>query len=161
MIKPGKMFNGHEYVVEARELGSRGDVISPAVRYTLREYTRVFDRVDTPGSGFHFTCDPDGNILTENEAALENLRKCLDGTYDVIDRGLRIRERTYTDPATIRCHCGNPVVLSTRYEARCEKCGQVYNQSGQRIYHRPYYEDTGETHADVYGPGPGFDDPYW
>ena len=64
-------------------------------------YSRSFTWRSDPSTGFSFDCDEDGNVFFEAEAgplAWENLKRCLDGTYDVIDDGVVVRRLRPEEP---------------------------------------------------------------
>jgi hypothetical protein len=140
--------------------------IRPAKRITEYNYSRVFDDADQPGSGFGFPCDEQGRLLRLsergqplNESARANYAACLQGTVNgrqVVDRGVRRYENRYTQPAIIACeNCSRPVVLSSD-TVLCERCGRYYNLSGQSLSDPSNWgEETGETAADILGPGGG------
>jgi hypothetical protein len=73
------------------------DVLAAAYRILgerVFRYSRSFTWRNDPSAGFSFDSDEQGNVFFEAEAgplALENLKKCLDGTHDVIDDGVVVR----------------------------------------------------------------------
>jgi Zn finger protein HypA/HybF involved in hydrogenase expression len=52
-------------------------------------------------------------------------------------------ERSFVEPAVIRCHCGAAVILDRDdgYGIACDKCGQLYNLGGQRLVPRDQWEE--------------------
>lgn len=92
----------------------------------VSSYFRSFQwREEQPGSGFAFACDKMGNIEDSVfPEAKENFAKCLDGTYDVIDEGVKVfQERNRL------CDCGSLEKRTPIYDARglfviyvCSKC---------------------------------------
>ncbi len=114
-------------------------------------YARCFEWRNDPGAGFSFECDEHGTIVpSKHESGRENLRKCLTGEYDVIDKGIVTYRSRYSCPAIGRCTCGAEVVLS-QSDNDCEKCGAIYNSFGQRLAPREHWgEETGESLADIY-----------
>lgn len=96
-------------------------------------------------SGFSFDCDADGNVdeAELQPAARDNYRKCLDGTHDVIDEGVRTDTSCYRQPAIGRCECGREVWLDG-FTCPCD-CGRDYNSAGQLLAPREQWgEETGE-----------------
>ena len=140
--------------------------LRPVKRITEYSYSRVFNHVDQLGSGFGFLCDEQGNLLNEKQHPLSevtrlNYAACLSGEvngYRVVDRGIKRYENRYIQPAIIACvDCNRPVVLS-RDAVSCEQCGRYYNLSGQALSDPSNWgEETGESTADILGPG-GDDD---
>jgi hypothetical protein len=113
-------------------------------RVFIEDYALGYEWVDDPSSGFSFECDKEGNPLVEKmgDPALENLRKCRDGTYDVVFMGIRDYSRYYTEDAHGTCDCGREVYLHNDYGhgIDCE-CGRIYNSSGQELAPRSQWED--------------------
>lgn len=95
-------------------------------------------------SGYSFPCDSDGVVTSSlNPTARENLRKCLDGTYDVAKPTLEKREWRNRHPRIGRCECGAGVALQN-FTNPCE-CGRDYNMGGQLLAPRECWgEETGE-----------------
>jgi hypothetical protein len=113
-----------------------------------RERYHEFSWRDSPGAGFSFPVDENGNPVNVNEASRENWRKCHDGTFDVVDHGVQERTWTYPIPAIGRCHCGREVELS-HFTNTCD-CGRDYNSSGWELAPRDQWgEETGEHLADI------------
>jgi hypothetical protein len=138
--------------------------LRPSKRVTRVTYDRHFEYADTPGAGFGFPCDEQGNLGDEDgalsELALANYAACLAGEingYKMIDCGIRRFENIYTEPAMIECvDCQRVVILA--YDAVHCECGRYYNLSGQALSDPSNWgEETGETAADILGPG-GYDD---
>ena len=97
-----------------------------------------------PASGFAFNCDANGVVIPRNAAALDNYRKCIDGTYAVIDRGVHTISWSYRVAAVGLCECGREVELDG-FTCSCE-CGAEYNSSGQLLAPREQWgEETGEA----------------
>jgi hypothetical protein len=117
------------------------------------EYSLCFRwRDGSPGHGFSFPCDKDGNVDTAdmNPAALDNFRKCLCGDHDVVFEGVDAREWSYRHPRIGRCDCGEEITLD-RFTNTCYECGADYNMSGQRLAPREQWgEETGEHWTDCY-----------
>lgn len=51
-------------------------------------FRHEFRHRNDPNAGFSFECDANGNILTTEPAAKLNYQRCIDGVYDVIDKGI-------------------------------------------------------------------------
>lgn len=116
------------------------------------EYVRYFREFTwrEGGGGFSFDCDAAGNLENPSPEALENFRKCVDGTFDVVDNGVREMRGTYTAPGVGRCDCGEEVELS-RFTSTCHGCGADYNSAGQRLAPREQWGiETGERWFDCY-----------
>jgi hypothetical protein len=114
------------------------------------EYSLGFEWRESPGGGFSFDCDEHGNVdrAALYPEAIENLDKCLDGTYDVRPEGVLKREWTYREPAIGKCHCGLEVVLD-HFTNAC-RCGRDYDSSGWLLAPRECWgEETGEHPADI------------
>lgn len=127
-------------------------IIRERERITVQQYERSFTWVDHPDGGFSFPCDAEGTVDVSAlfDFGRENYQKCIDGTYNVIDNGAVLYEHTYTLPAVLLCICGETVHLEDALYNMCT-CRRFYNLVGQPV--RPpqmYYEDTGETYADLY-----------
>jgi len=113
-------------------------------------YNHLFSWVDNTDSGFSFDCDKEGNVLQGKFGpAADNYRKCKDGTYNVIDKGIVEYSHHYNEPAVGECnHCQKEVVLS-RFTNTCE-CNMDYNMSGQELACRSQWgEETGESLSDI------------
>lgn len=119
-------------------------ITKPATRHEGVSYVLAFDYTGHTGWGFMFDCDAAGNVRQPlNEAAAENLRRCLSGEIDVVARGVQARPFSYRVPAEGRCECGRVVVLEG--DTDCD-CGRIYNGSGQELNPRWMWgEETGET----------------
>jgi hypothetical protein len=114
-------------------------------------YEYCFEWRGEKGCGFGFPCDKDGNIsvFPLSPEALANYTKCVNGTYDVINKGIRPCTHNWTEPAQAKCHCGHIIELAT-FTNTCEKCGRDYNMSGQELAPRSQWgEETGESVSDI------------
>ena len=113
-------------------------------------------------AGFSFDCDKAGKVDVENmnPAGRENYEKCLDGTHDVIDKGVQSWENSYRVPAVGKCECGREVQLEEHGMSGIDcECGRIYNSSGQALAPRSQWgEETGESFADMNRPGDPFED---
>lgn len=117
-------------------------------------YHLSFDWRDSPGAGFSFPCDKDGtpnwDKYEDRPEALDNLRGCICGEFDVVFRGVVKESWSWRIPASGRCHCGEDVELS-RFTNTCHRCGADYNGSGQELAPRSQWgEETGEHWTDCY-----------
>lgn len=127
------------------------EIISRGGIRECRSYSYNYEWRDMPGAGFAFDCDEEGRI---NEAglapeALENLDKCRNGTFDVVDQGIRVYEWTYREPSWGRCCCGEEVALEG-FTNTCRRCGRDYNSAGQELAPRSQWGwDTGESLSDI------------
>ena len=132
------------------------EIISHPETHTEVSFRRQYVWRNDTGAGFSFECDEEGNILPSNPDAEKNYQKCIDGTFDVIDRGVERHEHSWREPAVGRCHCGAEVELDS-FTCTCEKCGRDYNQSGQELAPREHWgEETGETLSDIMRGGDPF-----
>lgn len=116
---------------------------------TWRERSFLWN--DGTTAGFGFPCNEQGEVDQGelNEAARANLRSCLDGTYDVIDEGVKVYTQSYRHPSVGKCSCGSTVELG-RFTNTCDGCGADYNSAGQRLADRRFWgEETGEQACDV------------
>jgi uncharacterized protein (UPF0335 family) len=96
-------------------------------------YIREFEWQSGPGAGFEFDCDKDGKPLPfECETAAGNYRKCMDGTYGVIDKGIRPMSHEWVEPAVGRCVCCTEVPLAGLTNT-CTHCGRSYGIDGQLL----------------------------
>lgn len=109
-------------------------IIKQSERIHHVEYEFSFQWADDPGSGFVFPCDEQGNIFMDQLQlpGLENLQKCLDGTYNVLPGKLEKLEWSYTEPAILKCDCGREVYLDNTLANSCE-CGREYSLFGQLL----------------------------
>ena len=124
------------------------------------EFFRTYDWVSDPGAGFSFRCDKDGSVDESKlaHAAYENYRKCVDGTYEVIDKGVQVYHRSYHEPAVGECVCGAEVFL-TSFTNTCDRCERDYNWAGQMLAPREQWgAETNEHWSDIVGPSYPDDD---
>jgi len=106
-----------------------------------------FNWADDIGGGYMFELDKAGKCV-HGKAAQENHRKCLDGTFDVIDKGITESKRTWTDPAEWVC-CHTPFVCDS-FTNTCPDCGTNYNSAGQQLAPSVFWgEETGEFPEDI------------
>lgn len=84
-----------------------------------------FDRIDAPGCGWSFPCDPNGQIDSDlPQIAKDNYAKCINGVYNVRPRGV---EKCVQKSRL--CPCGSGKHPEDVYDARgiylarvCDKC---------------------------------------
>jgi hypothetical protein len=125
-------------------------LVTRSRRVECVEYVLEFTCRECPSAGFSFECDKHGAVDRDTlyPEAVENLDKCLDGTFDVIAEGVRKREWSYREPAVGKCSCGSMVVLD-HFTNACQ-CGRDYNSSGDLLAPRECWgEETGEHPADI------------
>jgi len=120
-------------------------------RITTVEFSHYYEWRDSPGAGFGFDSDARGyvSLSTLNPAARVNFERCLDGTYDVIDRGVQRFEHSYWEPASVRCDCGRTIWLEDPLTNICD-CGQLVNGCGQRL--APIAQWEPQDVYDAFGP---------
>lgn len=100
--------------------------------------------------GFGFPCDEDGNVNESQlkPAGLDNFRKCIDGTHDVIDMGVKVDKFRRVIPKMGLCKCGEEVCLES-FTNTCS-CGRDYNMCGQELAPRSQWGmETGEHWSDI------------
>jgi hypothetical protein len=128
------------------------EIVQPAKRVEQKTYSLEFEWNDTPGAGFGFDCDKDGNVYLDQltPVARENLNACLCGIYDVRYVGVVEYVNRYTEPAVGRCNrCGELVTLRG-FTNTCGRCGADYNLFGQMLGPRSLWgEETGESLDDI------------
>lgn len=125
-------------------------IISHREHISEVSYRLQFDSYETPGWGYSFECDENGNLLATNEAALENYRKVQAQPDKFRDKGVQTYHHSYVVPAVGRCEdCGMEVSLDG-FTNTCERCGADYNSGGQRLAPREFWgEETGEHLSDI------------
>lgn len=110
-------------------------VIAPPYTERIEHYCLGFEWKDTPGAGFSFECDKNGNIVnltTKGDLALDNLLLCF--TDDRISyEGIQDFSRDYRHGATVKCNCGETVYCDDRNYNSCTKCPREYNFMGQQL----------------------------
>ncbi len=98
--------------------------------------------------GFIFACDEEGNLLPDSdqsELGTRNLWECVLGLNETRFVGINRYETWDTEPAVIRCECGEELALWNGMTNTCD-CGAEYNGSGQRLAPRHQWGwDTGES----------------
>ena len=100
-------------------------IISARTHKETVTYTREFDDIDCPGAGYSFDCDKDGKLdHVAHGVGADNLRKCLDGTHNVKDMGVRPCHHSWVEDAVGKCRCGRLVTLSDPLDNLCG-CGAL------------------------------------
>ena len=128
-------------------------ILRPSRRITRTDYSLTYEWLDSPGSGFGFPCDVNGNLIDQDDMppeAAENYRKCTDGTFAVSGPKIQKFTSAYIDPAIGECdECGTVVSLES-FTNTCQNCGADYNMSGQRLSSRRLWgEETGESPGEI------------
>ena len=120
--------------------------------YKIYHYHYSWTEED-PYSGFAFECNDMGVIdeLKLNSSARRNLENCRNGTYDVVDQGVRKIEWNYLVPRVGLCdNCEKEITLD-RYTNTCHDCCIDYDMSGNQLSPRDCWgEETGEHWTDCY-----------
>jgi hypothetical protein len=119
-----------------------------------REFVTLDDQGNETGAGFSFPCDCRGqvDVVGLQPAGAENWRRCSRGEISVLDKGVVAHRRNVYHAPIIECDgCGNSVQLDNAATNTCDRCGALYNGSGQRLSDpRDWGEETGEHWADVW-----------
>ena len=126
------------------------EITKQAVRGQRVDYMLVYDLHDSPGSGFAFDCDADGNLLKHTpEAALNYIKAQDTGKYRFM--GIQRYEANWTEPATGACPCGQDVdIFPGEMTSSCDNCGRDYDWNGVLLVNRSLWgEETGEHPADI------------
>ena len=114
-------------------------------------YTLFFERKATPGSGYVFNCDSEGEVdLSKWSPTLRENYTKLKNNSEFLPPVVQIREDYYIQVAIGECNgCGAPVELHG-FTNTCDGCGQDYNMSGQELAPRSQWgEETGESLGDI------------
>lgn len=110
----------------------------------IEDYALSYEWRNSPGSGFSFPCDKDGNRYP-NPGSDENYENCVNGTYDVEFLGIADYSRPYTEPAYGQCECGRTVYLDRDFGHGIDcNCGRIYNMSGSELNPRSQWEERWE-----------------
>lgn len=109
----------------------------------VESYSLDYEFVDEAGAGYGFACDKDGNPLVDKiqDVGLENLKKCQEGEYDVVYKGVVDNSYDYPEPALLLCYCGEVIELRESLTNECDGCGRLYNLSGQLLTPRHYWAE--------------------
>lgn len=118
-------------------------IISERHPVTQFEYSREFDSVNYPGSGYSFPCDAEGNITFACKEAKENFDMAISHPEILTDRGVVKRKISYIEPAKGKCSCGNVIELIDEYlgACSCDKCNKWYNLFGQELLAPEFWEE--------------------
>jgi hypothetical protein len=127
-------------------------IISHRQRVECERFSREFRWKDSPGAGFSFDCDKDGNVdlkaLQKKPAAFKNYQDCITGAIEVEDHGIHRYSWNYVEPAIGLCPCGCKVELDS-FTNTCDGCERDFNMSGQELAPRSQWgEETGEHWSD-------------
>ncbi len=120
------------------------NILRQSQRVNVERYTLDFEWNDTPGAGFSFPCDKQGNVLQDQiccQAGRENLEKCLRGEYAVTLKGVVDCSYSYLEHAQGKCYCGKTVDLVS-HTNECV-CGRLYNLFGQDLAPRSQWDPSG------------------
>lgn len=126
------------------------EFIAHRERVETTSYAHHFEWAHEPGAGFSFDCSAAGHLNAMPEAALANYDKCIDGTYDVINRGVLPHTVSYWQPAVVKCECGRRIYLDDPMTNECERCGLLCNGSGQVL--APMSQWDAEAIYERFGP---------
>lgn len=119
-------------------------IISPRKREVREEYSHVWEWKSTPGAGFSFPSDKNGNVqvVNLNDAAKENYMICLINKDNMLtDCGVERYEYVYIEYAILKCKCGRKVELNSPvYGTSCD-CGRLWSDSGYEMAPMSQWED--------------------
>lgn len=109
------------------------------------EYTRSFVWKHSPGSGFEFPCDKQGNVELDKMQPLaqQNFHSCINGEFEVFDEGVKTRKSVFR-----LCRCGSLRHSFNLYDARnifvnrvCSDCeSEVRSRYRPEIFEDMNYE---------------------
>ena len=108
-------------------------------------YSIEFDRKGEGCCEFSFACDANGILLPDtNACALDNYKKCTDGTYDVVPKGIVKYTNSWIEPAVGICDiCKEDVALTDAYHGSCQcSCGQWYSVYGAQLLPPDQWEEA-------------------
>lgn len=100
---------------------------------------------DSPGSGFSFPCDENGNIKFDpkyEKAQRDSYNYAI--ASDKFDPPFIEKRITLSlVPALALCECGNEILLEDQYcgACSCPHCGQWYNMFGNSLKDPKYWYD--------------------
>lgn len=135
------------YVTALDERGTkRPGILSPEIRVELSEYNQSFSYTDEPGAGYSIPCFKDGSLTPKNQKTFDYVKL----QDNLIYNGILERTRSFNEPGSIKCVCGEEVWLGNIMTNTCEKCGRDYNIGGQLLAPRYQWgEETGETLSEI------------
>lgn len=120
------------------------EIITQRTPVELVERTIEFTYADGC-SGFSFDIDSNGKPIFKCQEAKDNFDYAMAHPELFPDEFnvLKVRRRTYIEPAHGRCRCGEEVILIDQYQGACPcpKCGQWYNLYGQELIDPEYWND--------------------
>lgn len=126
--------------------------LSKRTHGTTTHYTLAFDRKASPGSGYGFPCDKDGNVNTADlqPVARDSYNRLVAGDDKFEAPYLCESVSRWVEPAVIACECCGAQVSLYGFTNTCG-CGSDYNMSGNLLADRGQWgEETGESPADCY-----------
>ena len=89
------------------------------------------------GGGLAFPCDEDGTPILTNPAAKANYEYAMSHPEKYPYEWNRVyrSKRSYWEPPSGTCKCGEHITLTNQYHGACEcpSCGQWYNIFGQEL----------------------------
>ena len=123
-------------------------IISPRNRVEIVSHALFYERRDSPGGGFSFPCDAEGNIIGDECGTQEDRVAQASKLEAEGDKWFRPRIQSCyhhdVEPAVGECDdCGKHVALTYGLDNTCE-CGANYNMSGQRVRHSSACDYRGE-----------------
>jgi hypothetical protein len=135
------------YIIKEREHG------------TKTEYSLFYENKNLLGSGYGYPCDEHGNVFIEKLSYMarkgyESFRGgAFIGAENFLPPRIQKAEWNFIEPAVLRCGCGCEVVLMDPMDNVCDKCGGIYNMSGQKMSRLSYEvdpADAGERYEEDY-----------
>jgi hypothetical protein len=130
-------------IIRGKTMSYIKKIIRERHRETSIFYEREFQLIgDYKGNGYCFPCNKDGtpNISDQfYDCWKGNFQYCLDHPEKYEDMGCVERKQSFTEPAYVRCSCGEEFYLNG--DTECPNCGQWYNGSGQELLPPEYWED--------------------
>ena len=120
-------------------------LVSERKRVEVVERYRDFTQRDDENAGFCFPVDGLGELLPDlTDEAKANYEYCMTHPEELIDNGIVVRRRWYTENARAICEgCRNEIELWDQYQgaSECPYCGQWHNLFGQSLIDPEYWED--------------------
>lgn len=98
--------------------------------------------------GYGFPCDEHGNVKKDDmqEIAVRNYEYCMANPdkFPYAWNEIEKRTRSYRNPASGTCHCGERINLYNDYMGACEcpNCGQWYNLFGEELLPPKMWEEN-------------------
>lgn len=115
--------------------------IKPREHIKHTEWRRSFTNIKHPDSGFEFPCDSSGTLIHNEhyDCWIENYEMCISNPEKFRDDGVVKRSWWHTEPALVRCSCGEEFYLDG--DTECPNCGQWYNGFGQELKDPSQWEE--------------------